>query len=124
MAAEKAPKPKDGRSRNLPNGGKGRPKGTPNKTTALAKDAIAQAASDLGGARRLVEWAQESAENERVFWQSIYTKLVPVQNEITGKDGGAIQMEQVVNDADAFTRSIAGLVARGSTTSGDGKTQH
>lgn len=44
--------------------------------------------------------------------------------EVTGKDGGAIEIDQVRNDADAFTRSIAGLAARGGTGSGAGETQH
>lgn len=44
--------------------------------------------------------------------------------EHTGKDGGAIQLEQVTNDADAFTRSIAGIAARTGAASGDSQTQH
>lgn len=32
--------------------------------------------------------------------------------EHTGKDGGAIQIEQVSEDAERFTRSIAGIVSR------------
>ncbi len=44
--------------------------------------------------------------------------------EHTGKDGGAIQLEQVTNDADAFTRSIAGIAARTGAGSGDSQTQH
>lgn len=35
-----------------------------------------------------------------------------VEHEHTGKDGGPIQMEQIISDADAFTRSIAGIAAR------------
>lgn len=57
----------------------GRKKGTPNKVTAAAKDAIAQAATDLGGTNRIVEWAQEDPKNEAAFWTSIYPKLIPVQ---------------------------------------------
>lgn len=40
--------------------------------------------------------------------------------EHTGKDGGAIQIEQATTDADAFTRRIASLAARTSTGSGNG----
>jgi hypothetical protein len=57
----------------------GRLKGTPNKVTALAKDAIAVAAERLGGIDRLVEWARADPANERVFWGTIYTKLLPLQ---------------------------------------------
>jgi hypothetical protein len=56
----------------------GRKKGVPNKTTQAAKDAIADAAKGLGGAKRLVAWAKEDPRNERVFWGTIYPKLIPV----------------------------------------------
>lgn len=59
--------------------GPGRPKGVPNKTTLAAKEAIALAADRLGGAERIVAWAQEDPLNERAFWTSIYPKLLPVQ---------------------------------------------
>ena len=67
--------------------GPGRPKGGSNKTTALAKDAIALAAEGLGGTNRLIAWAQEDPLNERAFWTSIYTKLLPLQvnAELSGK---------------------------------------
>ena len=57
----------------------GRLKGTPNKVTALAKDAIAAAAERLGGIDRLVEWVRADPNNERIFWGTIYTKLLPLQ---------------------------------------------
>jgi len=44
--------------------------------------------------------------------------------EHTGKGGGPIEVEQVKTDADAFTRSIAGLASRAGTGSGTGETQH
>jgi hypothetical protein len=61
----------------------------PNKTTTLAKEAIAAAAEGLGGTARLIEWAQEDPANERVFWGQIYTKLLPLQ--VTGEGGGPVQ---------------------------------
>ena len=75
----------------------GRVKGTPNKTTALVKDAIAQAAEKLGGTDRLVAWAQEAPENERVFWSQIYTKLLPHQVE-SGPGGFQVTIAQAVKD--------------------------
>jgi hypothetical protein len=75
--------------KNFPGGaGPGRPKGVPNKTTRAAKDAIADAAEALGGAERLTSWAKEDPANERVFWGSIYPKLLPLQ--VTGDGGGAV----------------------------------
>lgn len=44
--------------------------------------------------------------------------------EITGKDGGAIEIDQVRNDADAFTRSIARLASRSGEGSPPSDTQH
>lgn len=64
---------------NRGNAGKGRPKGSTNKTTQIAKDAIALAADKLGGVDRLVDWAKEDPLNERAFWSTIYPKLLPLQ---------------------------------------------
>lgn len=58
--------------------GPGRPKGSVNKLHAAAKDAIAAAAEGLGGADRLIAWAKEDERNERMFWGTIYPKLIPV----------------------------------------------
>ena len=63
---------------NLTRKGAGRPKGSPNKIAKAAKDAIADAAEQLGGAERLVAWVQEDPANEKAFWVTIYPKLVPV----------------------------------------------
>jgi hypothetical protein len=65
----------------------GRAKGTPNRTTTAAKEAIALAAEALGGTDRLVAWAQEDPTNERVFWGTIYPKLLPLQ--LAGDPDGA-----------------------------------
>ena len=67
--------------------GPGRPKGAVNKTTRIAKDAIAFAADKLGGGERLVAWAKEDAKNESAFWTTIYPKLLPLQVEGSGENG-------------------------------------
>ena len=64
---------------NLTRKGAGRPKGSPNKTTAAAKEVIQAASEELGGANRLVAWAKEDPLNERAFWSTIYPKLLPLQ---------------------------------------------
>ena len=68
--------------------GPGRPKGVPNKQTIAVKDAIAAAAEGLGGTNRLISWAKEDPANERVFWGTIYPKLLPLQ--VVGEGGGPI----------------------------------
>jgi hypothetical protein len=71
-----------------PNAGKGRPAGSLNKTTRAAKEAIAFAAEGLGGAERLIAWAQSDEKNESAFWTTIYPKLLPLQ--VSGEGGGPI----------------------------------
>jgi len=73
--------------------GPGRKKGIPNKNTRLAKDAIAEAAEGLGGAKRLMEWAQEDPANERVFWGTIYPKLIPVT--LAGDPNNPLRIEEI-----------------------------
>lgn len=70
----------------------------PSKTTQTAKDAIALAAEKLGGATRIVSWAQEDPANERVFWGTIYPKLLPLQ--VTGEGGGPVKVVLSSLDAD------------------------
>ena len=60
-------------------GNKGKPKGAVNKTTMMAKEAIAFAFEGLGGAQRLVDWSKEDPKNESTFWATIYPKLLPLQ---------------------------------------------
>lgn len=72
----------------------GRTKGTPNRTTQAAKDAIALVAEGLGGSNRMLQWVQEDPLNERMFWKDIYPKLLPLQ--VTG-EGGAPLMPPVLN---------------------------
>jgi hypothetical protein len=62
----------------------GRRKGTPNRINALAKDVIASAAERLGGVERLVAWVRESEINERIFWGSIYPRLLPLTTVLRG----------------------------------------
>lgn len=70
-------------------GNPGKPKGALSKTTKTAKEAIALAAEKLGGAERLVAWAQEDPRNEHAFWATIYPKLLPLQ--VTGEGGGPLK---------------------------------
>lgn len=67
------------KNNNLEGKKQGRPKGSLNKTTVAAKEAISLAFDGLGGADRLTAWAKEDPKNESAFWTSIYPKLLPLQ---------------------------------------------
>jgi hypothetical protein len=82
-----------GDKRKPPAAGIGRKKGVPNKTTKAAKDAIALAAERLGGVDRLVDWVKEDPANERVFWGTVYPKLLPLQ--VSGEDGAPLTIQIV-----------------------------
>ncbi len=69
---------------NLTNAGKGRKKGVPNKTTKLAKQAIHEAFEELGGKDALVAWASSNDENKKVFYTTIWPKIIPLQVEADG----------------------------------------
>ena len=55
----------------------GRQKGTTNKRTEDVKKAIELVAQGLGGHEGMLAWAQEADENRRLFWATIYPKLLP-----------------------------------------------
>lgn len=79
-----------------PNAGKGRPKGSVNKTTALLKDAILKAAENAGnrlGDNGLISYLeQQAAENPGPF-MALLGKVLPMQ--VTGEDGNAISIQVV-----------------------------
>lgn len=73
------------------NRGKGRPKGAVNKTTAEAKEAIAQAFVGIGGQKAFEAWAKS---NPDVYYASVFPKLLPVQvNHGAGEGKGRITIE-------------------------------
>lgn len=79
-----------------PNAGKGRPKGSPNKTTALLKDAILQAAQNAGGPNGLVGYLEiQAAENPGPF-MSLLGKVLPMQVNHGDADGNSIAMPSLI----------------------------
>lgn len=69
--------------------GPGRPKGQPNKTTALLKDAILQAATKAGGKDGLVGYLTMQATANPQSFLPLLGKVLPMQ--VTGEDGGPIR---------------------------------
>ena len=70
-----------GKNGNFTNAGKGRPKGSKNKFTAL-KDTFLQAFEDIGGVDELANWGKQK-ENRTAFYQ-IISKMLPKEIELTG----------------------------------------
>jgi len=78
----------------------GRPKGVPNKATQAAREAIARFVD--GNAGRLQEWLDQIAEQDGPLAAfKCFTEVVEyhvpklARTEHTGKDGGAIQVQEV-----------------------------
>jgi hypothetical protein len=72
----------------------GRAKGTPNKTTALLKDAILKAAERAGdkfGDDGMVSYLEAQATENPGPFMSLLGKVLPMQ--VTGADGGAVSVE-------------------------------
>lgn len=74
--------------RKPPNAGKGRVKGTPNKTTALLKDAILKAATDAGKGDLAAYLQKQAVDNPGPF-MTLLGKVLPMQ--LTGINGGPIK---------------------------------
>lgn len=68
--------------KNTGNMGKGRPKGSPNRTTALLKDAILKAAEQAGnklGKEGLVSYLEAQATESPAAFLSLLGKVLPMQ---------------------------------------------
>jgi hypothetical protein len=82
-----------------PNAGKGRVKGTPNKTTALLKDAILKAAEAAGGPSEgdspggIVAYLELQAKVNPGPFLALLGKVLPLQ--VTGDGGGPVQVSVV-----------------------------
>lgn len=71
--------------------GPGRPKGSQNKTTAILKDAILQAAEKAGGKGGMVGYLTLQATVNPQSFLPLLGKVLPMQ--VTGEDGGALVVE-------------------------------
>lgn len=71
----------------------GRQKGTPNKTTALLKDAVLKAATQAGREGGLVGYLQRQADLNPGPFIALLGKVLPLQ--ISGEDGAPLQVSVV-----------------------------
>jgi hypothetical protein len=77
--------------------GPGRPKGSPNKTTSMLKDAILQAATDAGGGDIVAYLKAQAVANPGPF-MSLLGKVLPMQ--VTGEDGGPMRISITIGGDD------------------------
>lgn len=91
--------PKDGRSKNVPNGGNGRPKGTPNKNTREIKDMILKALEGAGGVEYLIERAHDPRTASAFL--GLVGKVLPLQvkGDFTSSDGSMTPTTIVIRAA-------------------------
>jgi len=68
----------------------GRRKGSPNKTTALLKDAVLRAAEAAGGENGIEGYLEIQAKINPGPFMALLGKVLPMQ--ITGADGGQLQV--------------------------------
>jgi hypothetical protein len=74
-----------------PNAGKGRKPGVPNKLTRTLKEMIEQAVEAEGG----VDYLRWAARKEPAAFLALLGKTLP--RELTGPNGGPIQVQPVLN---------------------------
>lgn len=88
--------PKIGKNRG--NAGKGRPKGSLNKTTAIIKDAIIQAAQNAGGEDGMVGYLTLQARENPGPFMGLMGKVLPTQ--LTDGEGGKLAINVTIGGDD------------------------
>lgn len=95
-------------TKQVENNGMGRPKGSPNKATAAVREAIAVFAE--GNAHKLQEWLDDVASGaggnrpDPAKAADLYLRAIEyhipklARTELTGKDGGALEVSNLSED--------------------------
>ena len=73
----------------------GRRRGSVNKTTALLKDAVLQAAERAGDKEGMVGYLTTQAMQNPAAFMSLLGRVLPLQNAATDEDGIKIEVEFV-----------------------------
>jgi hypothetical protein len=68
-----------------PEHGPGRPKGSRNKIAKTAKENIEKVFDMLGGIDGLHRWANRNDHNRAIFYQSLYSKILPMEQVHSGE---------------------------------------
>ena len=85
----------------------GRQKGTPNKLTASVKDSILAAFDEVGGPAYLVK----QAEDHPVAFLSLLGRVLPIQAELSGANGGPFMAAVATVNAREFQEIAQSVVA-------------
>ena len=92
--------PKGGAGAPVP--GPGRRKGSRNKISHTAKENISKVFDMLGGIDGLHRWANRNDHNRAIFYQSLYSKIIPMEHEhsgqINGKQSLTIRVVQIKDE--------------------------
>lgn len=89
--------------------GPGRPKGVPNKTTTLLKDAILKAAANAGGKDGLVGYLTNVAISDPKTFIPLLGKVLPLQ--VTGENGGPVQIVDLTKLSNAELAALEPVIA-------------
>jgi len=73
----------------------GRQRGTVNKTTALLKDAVLEAAEAAGDKEGMVGYLTTQAKQNPTAFMSLLGRVLPIQNAANDDDGIKIEVEFV-----------------------------
>lgn len=96
----------------------GRAKGTPNKVSAILRDAVVKAATDHGrdgeGKDGLAGYCHKLAASEPRAFASLLGRMLPTQHQLAGEDGGPIETKDVGNLD--LAKAVASILARGVKT--------
>lgn len=95
--------------------GPGRPKGVPNKTTTLLKEAILRAANEAGGGGEngTVEYLTLQAYQNPAAFMSLLGKVLPMQVAHSGSVDSAVTTIRIVGP-DGLTAAASGASDEGS----------
>jgi hypothetical protein len=84
-----------------PNAGQGRPKGVPNKMSAMLKDMILGALEEAGGEGGGQAYLVQQAKAQPVAFMALIAKVLPTQ--VTGEGSGPIVISWMANKPDEAT---------------------
>lgn len=96
-----------GIARVIPNRAHGRPKGVPNKITSDIRQMIVDVVDKIGGAERMLQWAQSSPEAEKAFWTVLVPRILPKEINIGGQADNPLNLGLKVTFVDPVEKVVS-----------------